>query len=953
MKIKKLNEDFVDKYALAQHYQKHVRPNPADSDNEKQQMSYRSVYAYEQQANALRDAKAGLARSTTDDVVGFMVSGDRAIKHNKIHKVSVIYDINTGIINTFMRMTTDKYQQRITRDFVAELPENQAVVNESLIGYRNDELYGSGVYDLREVITFETLELGNSDIPETLLSDFEMSDEQKDELQSLIDLIDDGGFTEDELDEDEVEASIDLMINIIHKTYPEAKYALWLGTEECINKNYEGNARPYKVQFEKPISDLGMNDQGCLFVYSEHPTKFINESVEPKEGGEQRMTLVESSLSKLYDYIQSSDVAFVTAFKRPEWHKAEAKKQNLELDRGANFSRSVLKLNRERNKRLLANLKAHGFIIFKVDGSYENQARKEAGLSNYTDKEESFAVVNTHHNKDFVKIITDLGRDYDQESVLIVYAGGNKAEFIYMEDGHTEDAGKPTFGKDAAFKSLINGRPFVMEAVEKLDYQLKTQKQYEDCKNAKLDESYQDLIKYLATGGKTKLKKRKNRLPAFTTFGGDPKYNADFFNHVMGSDGGSFGSVNGSDMAGPSADGGCAMGESLKEAFTISDQLNPKFFEGDKLKEYVRLRLIKIANVFVNAIKEDGIPLDVKDYIFLGSNAAYNYTEHSDIDLHVLVDLTSLKDDPAVIKRLYNYIKNDFNNKYDIKIKGQDVELYLQDVNEPNAANGIYSLLRNEWIKFPDASEPQVFEPEKTQEFVDWETRYNSITDEEASQLINDIYDLRKSSLAQEDGEYSNGNLIFKEFRNRGWLKDLRDRQHLALSKELSIEKLNESESAPHVNKQDVYAAAIKEYGVGNQVVAWSTYIMPDGTFLCFDKGYDDSDWGEHVALHCMISDMFDCLEIDAEDIMREDCIKCNASLPYVHFPDNRPTAKQYAAVEEWLKVCESANMLICIIGDEKEYDMNIVSPEEIVRAVKKSYVTRILEKKEQKKKDD
>lgn len=45
--------------------------------------------------------------------------------------------------------------------------------------------------------------------------------------------------------------------------------------------------------------------------------------------------------------------------------------------------------------------------------------------------------------------------------------------------------------------------------------------------------------------------------------------------------------------------------------------------------------------------------------------------------------------------------------------------------------------------------------------------------------------------------------------------------------------------------------------------------------------------------------------------------------------------------------------MLICIIGDEKEYDMNIVSPEEIVRAVKKSYVTRILEKKEQKKKDD
>jgi hypothetical protein len=39
----------------------------------------------------------------------------------------------------------------------------------------------------------------------------------------------------------------------------------------------------------------------------------------------------------------------------------------------------------------------------------------------------------------------------------------------------------------------------------------------------------------------------------------------------MGSDGGTFGSVNGSDIAGPSADSGCAMGESLEEAFTISN----------------------------------------------------------------------------------------------------------------------------------------------------------------------------------------------------------------------------------------------------------------------------------------------------------------------------------------------------------------------------------------------
>ena len=187
------------------------------------------------------------------------------------------------------------------------------------------------------------------------------------------------------------------------------------------------------------------------------------------------LNINESSLGRLYDYMQSSDVGFVTAFKSPSWIKSHYK-----VESGASVPREVHKINRERNNDLLKNIRAKGYSCFKVDGSYENQERKNAGLPNYTDKEESFAVVNTHHNKNFVNDIVELGKKYNQESVLIVKAGGKEASFHYA-DGTVEDAGKPTLGKDSPFKSLINGRPFVVG--EKIESNIKSKKQLNEYTN--------------------------------------------------------------------------------------------------------------------------------------------------------------------------------------------------------------------------------------------------------------------------------------------------------------------------------------------------------------------------------------------------------------------------------------------------------------------------------------
>lgn len=57
--------------------------------------------------------------------------------------------------------------------------------------------------------------------------------------------------------------------------------------------------------------------------------------------------------------------------------------------------------------------------------------------------------------------------------------------------------------------------------------------------------------------------------------------------------------------------------------------------------------------------------------------------------------------------------------------------------------------------------------------------------------LIEDIYNLRQEGMKQEDGEYSILNLIFKEFRNLGYLDNLKELKKQEISKELSLEHLH------------------------------------------------------------------------------------------------------------------------------------------------------------------
>ena len=109
----------------------------------------------------------------------------------------------------------------------------------------------------------------------------------------------------------------------------------------------------------------------------------------------------------------------------------------------------------------------------------------------------------------------------------------------------------------------------------------------------------------------------------------------------------------------------------------------------------MRERLLEIADDFREFL---GVTdLAIRDITISGSNAAYTYTPNSDIDLHLVVDMP---DDP-VYRELFDAKKFQYNEQHDIKIGGADVELYVQDADQPHISQGIYSLVNNNWLQVP------------------------------------------------------------------------------------------------------------------------------------------------------------------------------------------------------------------------------------------------------------
>ena len=72
----------------------------------------------------------------------------------------------------------------------------------------------------------------------------------------------------------------------------------------------------------------------------------------------------------------------------------------------------------------------------------------------------------------------------------------------------------------------------------------------------------------------------------------------------------------------------------LKEDFVVHDHLNEKLFsKNNQLLPEVRAKIIQIVDKFEEFSE---VPLNILDIQLVGSNASYNYTDTSDLDVHII-----------------------------------------------------------------------------------------------------------------------------------------------------------------------------------------------------------------------------------------------------------------------------------------------------------------------------
>ena len=227
--------------------------------------------------------------------------------------------------------------------------------------------------------------------------------------------------------------------------------------------------------------------------------------------------------------------------------------------------------------------------------------------------------------------------------------------------------------------------------------------------------------------------------------------------------------------------------DDLFEENYINEELNPKLWNGNKLQEDVKTKIEQIVNKFKESLEQDGIKFNIEDILIVGSNASYNYNSDSDLDVHIITDMSKEDCDKHHNAILYDLYKSVFNKEYDITINDVEVELYVEDKETTVKSNGIYSLSKG-WIKQPvKENVKKVNVDAEVQEWTEKaEKAKSSGNSEEVDSFIDELYKMRKESIASE-GEYGKGNLIFKALRRNKTIEHLMEYKRELENQKLSL----------------------------------------------------------------------------------------------------------------------------------------------------------------------
>jgi predicted nucleotidyltransferase len=231
-------------------------------------------------------------------------------------------------------------------------------------------------------------------------------------------------------------------------------------------------------------------------------------------------------------------------------------------------------------------------------------------------------------------------------------------------------------------------------------------------------------------------------------------------------------------------------------SFEIQDTLQPDVWESEeKLKQEISARLYEIAKEFFKSLDLDWVT--IVDITMTGSLANYTWSKYSDIDLHIIIDYKEVDENQELVQNYLRRASSLWNKNHDIFIKGFEVEVYVQDSNEPHYSTGVYSVKYDRWDTEPSRVDPKI-DYENVQkkaallmdnidEVYDIfkEGDYEEALDQ-ADSVRNKIRKFRQSGL-ETGGAFSVENLAFKLLRRTDYLERLSSLRIQSYDKSMSI----------------------------------------------------------------------------------------------------------------------------------------------------------------------
>jgi hypothetical protein len=249
------------------------------------------------------------------------------------------------------------------------------------------------------------------------------------------------------------------------------------------------------------------------------------------------------------------------------------------------------------------------------------------------------------------------------------------------------------------------------------------------------------------------------------------------------------------DVSAPPGAAGGLEEEVEPESFDVHEGLEPRIWHHEELRPEIRKKLLKIAQDFIDNLP---VEVDIEDVTLTGSLANYNWSNYSDVDLHIIVDFLSIDENRALIKSFFDNARMRWNDRHNIRVKGYDVEIYVEDNKESHKSSGVYSVLNNDWVMKPKRYQNEINFPAARRKADDIEFQVNIASNlitarkyktalRNIERLKQKIRNMRRAGLESRQQEFSIENIAFKILRRNGVLDQLQDLKTTAYDDSMNI----------------------------------------------------------------------------------------------------------------------------------------------------------------------